>query len=208
LCAVAAQCIEYGGIVVNWYHGTPIEFESFDPMFIGQGNDQLGSGFYFTNTFETARNYALRDVGDGEERVVLIVAIDIDRPLPLEGGLTASQVELIMRASPEFDDVLMNFGDVDYEGEEKVLALAVGTYLRSIDGDTLMGLNSLSNDFFRGNEAKFLRTVHDVAGYDGLIRRVGDELHAVAWLPERIKIIERIKVVELFTGLKAASIVP
>jgi hypothetical protein len=113
--------------------------------------------------------------------------------LPLEGGFTPDQIELIMRASPEFDDVLMNFGDVDYEGEAKVVGFAVKTYGSTIEGDTLMGLNALSNDFYRGQEAAFLRVVNAVAGYDGLIRASGEENHAVVWLPERIKIIERLK---------------
>jgi hypothetical protein len=175
-----------------WYHGTPVEFETFDPAFIGRGNDELGSGFYFTDNFETAKNYALK-AGDDEDRVVVVAEFDIANPLPLEGGLTNSQIEQIMRRSSEFDEVLMNFGDVDYEGEGKVVGFAVKTYATTIRADTLMGLNSLSNDFYQGREAEFLRAVHAVSGYDGLIRAKGDEVHAVAWLPERIRIIERLK---------------
>ena len=177
---------------MSWYHGTPVEFEAFDPSFIGRGNDELGSGFYFTDSFDTAKNYALK-AGDDEERVVIVAEFDIANPLPLEGGFTNSQIEKIMRRSSEFDDLLMNFGDVDFEGEEKVVGFAVKTYAATIRADTLMGLNALSNDFFQGREAEFLRAVNEVSGYDGLIRRKGDELHAVVWLPEQIKIVERLK---------------
>jgi hypothetical protein len=179
-----------------WYHGTPIEFETFDPAFVGRGNDELGSGFYFTDNFDTAKNYALK-AGDAEDRVVLVAEFEIDSPLPLEGGFTLDQIEQIMRASSEFDDVLMNFGDVDYEGEAKVVGFAVKTYATTIEGDTLTGLNALSNDFYQGREAEFLRAVNVVSGYDGLIRQKGGEQHAVVWLPERIKIVERLKPAEM-----------
>lgn len=183
-----------------WYHGTPIEFETFDPAFIGRGNDELGSGFYFTDNFDTAKNYALK-AGDDEDRVVLVVEFDIDNPLPLEGGFTFSQIEQIVRASSEFDEVLTNFGDVAYEGEAKVVRFAVKTYATTIEGDTLMGLNALSNDFYQGREAEFLRAVNIASGYDGLIRPKGDELHAVVWLPERIKIVERLKPAALASSM-------
>lgn len=182
---------------MRWYHGTPIEFESFDPSFIGSGTDQLGSGFYFTDTFETARNYAMKTGDEVEGRVVLVVELDIANPLPLQGGFSLSQIEQIMRASPEFDDVLMNFGDVDFEGEEKVISFAVQTYKKSVDGDALTGLNALSNDFFRGHEADFLKAVNRVSGYDGVIRPAGEEVHAVVWLPERIRVAERIRLADL-----------
>ncbi len=177
---------------MSWYHGTPVEFETFDPAFIGRGNDELGSGFYFTDNFETAKNYALK-AGDDEDRVVVVAEFDIANPLPMEGGFTEGQIEKIMRMSSEFDDVLMNFGDVDFEGKAKVVSFAVRTYAKTIQEDTLMGLNALSNDFFQGREAEFLRAVNAVAGYDGLIRAKGDERHAVVWLPEQIRIVERMK---------------
>lgn len=179
-------------MIMSWYHGTPVEFETFDATFIGRGNDELGSGFYFTDNFETAKNYALK-AGDDEDRVVVVAEFDITNPLPMEGGFTEDQIEKIMRMSSEFDDVLMNFGDVDFEGEGKVVGFAVRTYAKTIQADALMGLNALSNDFFQGREAEFLRAVNAVAGYDGLIRNKGDERHAVVWLPEQIKIVERMK---------------
>lgn len=175
-----------------WYHGTPIEFETFDPAFVGRGNDELGSGFYFTDDFDTANRYALK-AGDAEDRVVLVAELEIDNPLPLQGGVTLDQIEQIMRASPEFEEALMNFGDVEYEGEAKVVRFAAKTYAATIEGDTLMGLNALSNDFYQGREAEFLRAVYIASGYDGLFRKKGEECHAVVWLPERIKIIERQK---------------
>lgn len=178
---------------MTWYHGATTVFETFDPAFIGSGHDELGSGFYFTDRYETAVGYASR--GDAE-KVVLVVELDLKSPLPVEGGFTRHQIEQLLRRSPNFQEMLENFGDAAFEGEAKVVRLAIDAYASTIDADALTGLNSLSNDFYRGDEALFLRNVHDIAGYDGLVRKKGVEMHAVAWLPEQIKIVKSIDLSE------------
>lgn len=175
---------------MTWYHGTVNRFDQFEPEFLGKGNDELGSGFYFTDSYETALLYAGRDGGD-RSPAVLVVEFIIEKPLPEAGGLSRQQVERLLCSSPDFDDVLMNFGDVDYEGRESVLKLAVDTYLKTIEGDTLVGLNSMSNDFFDGNEALFLERLHQITGYDGLYKGYPNARHAVVWRSDAIKIIER-----------------
>lgn len=176
---------------MEWFHGTSVSFECFDSSFIGFGNDELGSGFYFTNDWSTAVGYAGRSDDETAVPTILTVDLAITSPLPPHGGVGAEQIRHIIKNAPDYVETLWNFGDVDYDGEEAVMRTAIATYKRIIDANTLDGLNSLSNDFFSGHEALFLRVVSEQTGYDGLIRRVGEQTHAVAWFPEQIRILSR-----------------
>lgn len=183
--------------MTTWYHGTPISFEVFEASSLGRGNDELGTGFYFTDRLETAQGYARRNPPSGEPApTVLVAELTLSKPVPEEGGITRRQIEAILRASPDFDDNLINFGDVDFEGKAKVVGAAVITYYSVASADTLRALYSIANDFYSGSEAQFLAVVRNVTGYDGLVRKVGGETHAVVWFPEQIKIVERLSVDE------------
>jgi len=174
---------------MNWYHGTPHTFDTFDPAHLGKGNDQLGSGFYFTDNKDTANGYSM-GTGDDEGRI-LVVQIGIENPMPQTAKFSREVIANLLRAAPDFDDMIYNFGDVSYEGFQKVLKKAVDAYYMLNDGDdALRVLNAISNDFWRDEEALFLRQVYQETGYDGLIRTSGKENHAVVWLPERIKILD------------------
>ncbi len=178
---------------MSWYHGTPVNFEHFSTDFIGVGNDQLGSGFYFTDNIDTARGYAGKDVESGERQpVILCVDLAIKAPLPQEGGLSRQQISELLKASPQFDEAISNFGDVDWEGKDKVLRTAVDIYLNIAEAETLRALYSIANDFWQGQDALFLRTVIDKTGYDGVVCKSFNENHAVAWTPEQITIVERL----------------
>lgn len=45
------------GELLPVYHGTDTTIRAFDFKLAGQGNDQYGSGFYFTNNYEHAQAY-------------------------------------------------------------------------------------------------------------------------------------------------------
>jgi hypothetical protein len=186
---------------MSWYHGTPINFEHFSADYLGVGNDQLGSGFYFTDNIDTARGYAGKDVDAGEKQPsILRVELSINAPIPLEGGLSKPQIAELLKNSPQFDEAISNFGDVGWSGEEKVLAEAVDIYWQLAEGDTLRALYSIANDFWQGHDAVFLQTAIDKTGYDGVIRKSYEETHAVAWVPEQITIVERLEI-ELDKGM-------
>jgi hypothetical protein len=172
---------------MKWFHGTKAQFDAFDPSYLGKGNDQIGSGFYFTDLRETAEGYA------GPDGVVLVVELAIENPLDGSGVLTSDQITRIIEAAPDVDDTLQNFGEFALEGRSTVLRKAVSTYMRMVRGgeDDLTTLFALSNDFWMGEEAAFLETVREVTGYDGLVRPISDrERHAVAWSPDQIRIVE------------------
>lgn len=172
--------------VTRWFHGTPHDFEAFDPATLGKGTDQLGSGFYFTSEESTANGYA-------EGGFLLVAEIAMKRPMPADARFSRAQIEAILRAAPAFQDVIQNWGEIDFEGERTVVGRAVDAYASMNDGcdDAVQVLNAISNDMWQGREADFLQAVRSATGYDGLVRRAGNETHAVAWLPEQVTVVER-----------------
>lgn len=169
-----------------WFHGTPHDFETFDSAMLGKGYDQLGSGFYFTDREATARNYA-------SGGFVIVAELAIENPLPPEASFSRGQIESILRASPRFGELICNWGDVDFEGEDVVVSRAVNAYadMNARCDDALQVLNAISNDLWQGREAEFLAAVRDATGHDGLFRPHPGEMHAIAWFPEQVRIIER-----------------
>lgn len=175
--------------MTTWLHGTQGDFEVFSADFIGVGNDQIGSGFYFTDNYDTAVGYT---GGDG---VVLTAEPGVSSPMEPGYQMTREQIARLIEAAPDFEDTLMNFGDVAYEGYDVVLRNAVSAYSSMVpdgpDEDIVHLMNALSNDFWGSAEADFLRKVFEVTGKDGLVRKVGEEMHLVAWLPEHIQVLSR-----------------
>lgn len=187
------------------FHGSgntsEILSNGFSYDFVGLGNDQLGPGWYFTNNLKTAEGYTVRrlepemqKIGGEHSPGVLRVYLRLQNPIETSDssdrwvdqlpdlGLAAARRMIL--ASPDIKDPegpLIDWGDLDSEGFEVVLARAVKAYV----GPSYF---NLANDFFRKDPAKFLRSLHDVTGYDGLVHRFSSgEVHYVAWFPETIK---------------------
>lgn len=172
----------------SWFHGTKAKFDKFDSKFIGIGNDALGSGFYFTTDEETARGYAFDVAVD--EGFLLEVKLSIQNPMDASAYIRHDQIKKIISASPNLDDMLWNFGDLGSTPKDVVLNKAASSYESMNSGDdALQLLNAMSNDFFNGDEALFLKAVTEATGYDGLYRIRGNEVHAVAWSPEQVQIV-------------------
>lgn len=169
------------------YHGTESKFDTFQSEYTGKGNDQLGSGFYFTDNINQAKQY-----GD----IILKCDINIENPLVVDEDnlnnvkLTHEQAFEIMKYSPDVYDenetALWNF--IDISGME-------------IDDDVLYDAAShfddqpiyyLENDFFRGCSTEFRQACKEVLGYDGIISHKEDAIVYVCWFPEQIDIIEQV----------------
>ncbi|MTH94667.1 hypothetical protein [Roseibium sp. RKSG952] len=182
---------------MHWFHGTTHDFEDFDPAYIGIGNDQIGSGFYFTDSLETAEQYT---AGSGR---ILTVDPGVENPMDPCHRMTREQIGILIMGAPEYRDTLMNWGEIDSEGYGVVLSRAVSSYEQMMpedgEGDIVDMMNALSNDFWRGAEADFLALVVKTTGKDGLIRTVGlgGERHLVAWLPERIQVLKEDLILEV-----------
>ena len=185
------------------YHGTGnIEnIDSFDPKLTGQGNDQLGSGFYFTTAPEAASSYAdavtspTTNLGGDTSAGVLPVYLAIKNPIELKGAdSTIDNVELtiadaiqILGHSKQAKDIestpIVDFIDI---GEAKTVEQwMIDEVAESYEGFSLI---SLENDFFAGESENFRSGVREALGYDGVVKRFDNgEEHYVAWFPEQIK---------------------
>lgn len=84
------------------YHGTPNEFEFFDAGKLGQGADQYGPGFYFTDDYDTAAGYADGDgrYGKPQQRgVVFECTLTIRKPIPGDKKLDRRIAEKLLLAA-------------------------------------------------------------------------------------------------------------
>lgn len=91
-----SACKEEDGTLIPFFHGTGTKITEFNGEMTGQGNDQYGSGFYFTSDFGTARSYMFQrmqgDDGIEMEKIggedyynVISVYLDICHPLYIDG---------------------------------------------------------------------------------------------------------------------------
>jgi len=188
--------VDADGKPVVMYHGTSGDFSIFDPefMYSGEGASQTGSGFYFTDNPKSASRYAIIKGADGAK--VMPVYLSLQKPLHidfLKGETTGADIELsaaqlrkiILRAKDirsKEDSPLMNFGDVNYEGFEKVLRSAINLYTGSSN------IASLRNDFFGDDHAAWLEAFSAATGYDSAysVTSNGDK-HYVAWFSNQVK---------------------
>lgn len=79
------------------YHGTGTTIKSFSPEFTGMGNDQYGSGFYFTDNYDTAHGYTqnrlkgndgteLGKPGGEDNPNVIAAYINLENPIIVDGA--------------------------------------------------------------------------------------------------------------------------
>lgn len=189
------------------YHGTGnLEgFTAFDPSLTGKGNDQIGSGFYFTTKPEEASGYTTavtQNAGPGAAKLggdsspgVLPVYLSIKNPLVIQGSslrdvdidITPKQALAIIKRAPSILDLdespIGNWIDVWSAGKitDKMIAEVAQNY-------TGASLLSLEGDFFRGDATAFRTALRDFLGYDGVVQDFGGgHKHFVAWFPEQVK---------------------
>jgi len=141
------------------FHGSPDKFTAFDESHLGEGNDQYGSGHYFTNVEKQAKGY-------GENVTSAFLSIQNPMDYLSKEKVTKAQIQKLIELSPD-QDALWNFGDISYEGRDKVLANAVSLYGERTY--TIQNLNEISNDFYQDLSADFLKNVKEVLGYDGVV---------------------------------------
>lgn len=207
-------------IYSNFFHGSGSPIQVFDFAFCGKGNDQLGSGFYFTSSPHDALGYAgmAAERGGGEPSVheVEIEAVNLLRADEF-GLFPREKVAAIARMSPELDERLWDFGDVDYEGREKVFRSMVESFASDREPLHLIRrLNTFSSDLFGstpvGVEA-FNRAVKEVLGFDGVIEEFRNadgsikSTHICAFFPEQIKIVSCVPAEE-FRGMIECGAAP
>ena len=196
-----SQVVDDQGRPLIVYHGTGTNIEEFLPEFTGQGNDQYGSGFYFTTDRETAEGYTTRTLNDqskpgGTDNPNVIPAyLNIRNPLVVEARDTpnlyqievpASQAAKIIGKLPDIMDpensILGDFFDDYWESGPK--RSMINRLAREYDWT----LGTLATDIFRDHPTEYRQAVRDVLGYDGVqVNFPGGEKHFIAWFPNQIK---------------------
>lgn len=180
------------------YHGSGTIISEFSHEFSGQGNEQLGSGFYFTTDETEAERYTLATI-KGKEKLggtdnpsVVKVFLKIEKPLKENTPDTATkkQIKQFISSSPIFEQVLGDFGDIEYDGRENIINDVVDNYYQSYE--TLLRLiNTIGNDFFKGHEKELLEGANKIFKYDGVEHQHENGIkHYVAWFPTQIKLAD------------------
>lgn len=178
-----SKVLDSNGEPMIMYHGSKADFAEFSHQFVGAGLDQYGSGFYFTSAQHTASGYA------DSTGAVYPVFLSIKKPLltTQTGRLSSAQIQNFILMSPDLDDALTNFGDVEYDGRNKVIREAVLTYFEDQSETILETLHLLANDFYRNSSAEFLTAVKKILKYDGVMVKFDEEIFVVAFQPNQVK---------------------
>lgn len=166
------------------YHGTTKNFSVFSMKFRGpeKGNDMYGSGFYATSSRVGAAAYA-----DGEGANIMPLYMSIERPLtPDSPALDEDIVRQLIKESPEYKESIGDYGDVDFEGEEKILDAAVKLFMNY--DSAVNQLSVIQNDFYRNSPDAFGYAAKELTGNDGVVVDNGSAgKFFIAWTPEQIK---------------------
>lgn len=172
-----------------FFHGTCGKIERFNFEYTNKGNDQLGSGFYFTSCPIEAGGFANdeRRAGNAAPNVVAAF-IKAKNPLPAERiqPLSEREVLCIVHAAPNLDEALSDWGDVDFEGVDVILRRAVEAYVGDDETPLLRTLFKLANDFYDDDIEAFNRTVEETLGYDCVVQEMEDRKHIAVWYPEQV----------------------
>lgn len=167
------------GNLLEVYHGTPYNFNTFDYQKLGENTSSLGAGFYFTDSEQTGNEYTR---GDGELKKVYL---DIQKPMSY-GKTTMTK--------GEYQSFI-----------EAVNSETNGSYLEDYDGIE----NALMEYDYGGDDIDLVSAVHNASGltwdktfeilrnstgFDGIISEKGflnkDETIYVAFNSNQIKNVD------------------
>lgn len=177
------------GSPMHMYHGTGKDFSEFSYKHVGKGTDAYGSGFYFTNNPDTASQYGFMK-GDGEEggANVMNVHIRLENPIKAETDdetpFKREHIKKLIMNAPDHKESLENFGDVNYEGYNKVLNGAVDSYAEL---PKINAFHAIGNDFYHGHDAAYIQNVVKHTGHDGVLVQNGESNIVNVFHPNQIK---------------------
>lgn len=182
------------------YHGSGTMIEEFSYEFTNQGNDQLGSGFYFSTDIAEAEGYAKTTpssqpkLGGSDIPTVHPCYLKLLNPLDADkiGNIKYDKIRFLISRAPDLLDSLSNWGDIGSENKESILHRAAKNYI--IDHENIVqGLFDVANDFYPDDVEKFNRIIYTTLGYDGVFKKHSNgTIHYVAFFPEQIKHIENV----------------
>ena len=169
------------------YHGTNDVITSPDYAFSGKGADQLGSAALYTSKQPSLANgFVKPDIQGGNVLPLALRNTSKYMSDELEKKLTPAQIREFITKSPN-EDALWNFGDVGYEGKNKVINTAVQGYHQYGDEKLLDTLNTLNNDFYTGNPEAFNKLAEKLTKKAGVVMDTGENKIYATWNPKDIR---------------------
>jgi hypothetical protein len=168
------------------YHGTGASFDEFSLDYRGEdkGNDQYGPGFYVATDSSAASQYAY-----GESPNVIPLYVSIQKPVihGITKPVSTRIIRELITKSPNFEDSILNFGDVSYEGMNKVLNRAVNAY--TVYENLMQQIMTIMGDFWSGiSPINYLAYVTKLTKYDGVIVKLPNNVKFfVAWSKNQLK---------------------
>ena len=199
-----SKVVDENGKLKVVYHGSPADFNTFSLKHMGTNGTAEGYGFYFTDKKHIAENYTRGREGQqtGDTGKLFEVYLDIKKPLS-DTEVTMSRAEFrkfLIELNNQVDadgeplDVLSNYGDVEWEGLNKVINYAMEIEYDGSDNDVNL-VSSIING--TGNMEAVLDVLRKTTGYDGIIVNEaswgGDQTIYLTFHPEQIKNVDNQK---------------
>jgi hypothetical protein len=181
----ASQVKTLDGKPLVMFHGTPADFEQFSSDYADIGNMQYGIGHYFTSDPGVASSYSSKTGNHQSGANVRPVVLKIEYPLDAEEEFKLQRNKMIklIKSSPNLSETLENWGDVKWEGYNKVFNYALRGAIPDDNIYTVNQLTTIGTDFYGRNSKMFLDNLKKIFGIDGV--RVNDEIW-VAYFPNQI----------------------
>lgn len=203
------------------YHGSGTRITQFLPDYTGRGQDQYGSGFYFTTSKEEAEGYTTAQLpGQAGEKLdkpggmdapnIVTTYIRIENPIIVNGNengnlshitLSGAQSYEILRRLPTLynsleDETTSNpLGDHFEEMWEESFESSEDyePYIKRLAHEYYDDVDMRKLDIlFADYPTEFRNALRDVLGYDGIIVNFEDRTHVIVWFPEQVKDIQNL----------------
>lgn len=171
------------------YHGTNADIKEFDLNKTGSatGAIQYGDGIYTTTTPGVASGYA----NLGKEGANVMPLFSNAKNLlnsDSKKNLTKAQIKKFIMTSPDKDQGLSNYGDVNFEGFNKVLNDAVNSNYEYQDGSTLRSLFPIANDFYPNDPIAFNKAAQKITKHEGVNHQFSNgERFVIPWDAKNIR---------------------
>lgn len=159
-----------------WYHGRLVSDPTFNHKYIGNGYDREGPGFYFSNSEKDARSYA------GPGGILMTVQL-IPRKLIPDAKAKSSEVQKLMKMSPDFEGHLTNWD------ENPAAAFKTALSMMLTQGPAKDVFLQVWYDFYRYSPADYAKNMISL-GYDGFIIDKDSVTHAIIYNPDIIKVLK------------------
>ena len=199
-----SKVVDKNGDPLVVYHGTGTTIEAFDPSFTGQGNDQIGSGFYFTSNEDTAKGYETATLpfsnrekpGGADTPNTISAYLSIENPILL--GSEQNDLQDVPVSRKQAEKIILEAPDI-FDADESPLTNWIDNggkqyakrHVSEVAENYKDNFIALENDFFGGDATAFRQAVNKTMGYDGVIKEFANgEKHFVAWFPTQVKSVD------------------